>query len=152
MATSVELHIKPQALIDLQGSFGHTAAIHLKESLTYSNLLRPTGLPNVFLRWVSWMPNGSTAPISPQQCQCSTTHLHINTITCSFARQSYISSGARVRGIHHPLINALAMGGETSADIKRLTCSKITCKLYLWLTLMKSMRPRRLVFKLDRQH
>ena len=56
----------------LQGSFGHTVAIRLKERSTYSNLLRPTGLPNVFLRRVSRMPN---AAIAAQPCQCSTTHI-----------------------------------------------------------------------------
>ena len=80
------------------------------------NLLRPTGLPNVFLCWVSRMPNSLTAPILAQQCQCSTTHIHINTITHSFVRQTYIGDAVRVRGIHHLLINALAMAGETSAD------------------------------------
>ncbi|KIK02639.1 hypothetical protein K443DRAFT_514460 [Laccaria amethystina LaAM-08-1] len=65
------------------------------------------------------MPNGSTAhphSISVPQCQCSTTSIHIDTITRSFARGNYIGNVARVRGIHHPLINYLAMGGETSAD------------------------------------
>ena len=80
------------------------------------NLLQPPGLPNIFLHWLSQMPNGSTAPISAKQCQCSTTHIHVNTITRSFTRQAYIGDAARVRGTHHPLVNSLAMGGKTSAD------------------------------------